>query len=494
MLFACAGATLAAEKDVQEFRSSGGLRVLLRRVPGAGRVALVTLFDIGGDHDPQGRSGLAHFVEHLHVTAAAGPTPARTYAELVKRYAGQANAQTGFRYTVVAQVFPKGALHTEILDAAARMRELKITQADVDRERPRVLTELANMYERLPALAAANQARLLVRPTASGGRHGGTPAEVERMTLAELRAFHAKYYKLRNAILVLAGEFDPAAARAAIEKAFADVPAGEAAPAPTKHIALFPGDPEECFYFSVSAFDIAERFQTPVFVVSDLDIGMNDWMVPRLEWDEGYTPDRGKVLTAEDLEMVEAFHRYEDVDGDSIPYRTLPGVHPKGAYFTRGSGHDRYGRYTEDTEAYTDVVDRIARKIESAAAAVPEPEVRMAIDAPFGLVTIGACRGAVLEALEQLEADDIEISYMRVRGFPFHPSVGQFINDHEITFVVEQNRDGQLLKLLTVETGASKDKMTSVKYYGGFSMSAHHVVQGVTEALERAGRVPAGKA
>ena len=118
----------------------------------------------------------------------------------------------------------------------------------------------------------------------------------------------------------------------------------------------------------------------------------------------------------------------------------------------------------------------------------------MAIDAPFGLVTIGACRGAVLEALEQLEADGIEISYMRVRGFPFHPSVGQFINDHEITFVVEQNRDGQLLKLLTVETGASKDKMTSVKYYGGFSLSAHHVVQGVTEALERAGRVPAGKA
>ena len=262
----------------------------------------------------------------------------------------------------------------------------------------------------------------------------------------------------------------------------------------TKHIALFPADPEECFYFSVSAFDIAERFQTPVFVVSDLDIGMNDWIVPRLEWDESYTPDRGKVLTAEELETVEEFHRYLDVDGDAIPYRTLPGVHPKGAYFTRGSGHDRYGQYTEDAEPYKDVLDRIARKIENAATAVPEPEVRMAIDAPFGLVTIGACRGAVLEALEQLEADGIEISYMRVRGFPFHPNVGQFINDHEITFVVEQNRDGQLLKLLTVETGAIKDKMTSVKNYGGFALSAHHVVEGITKALERAGRVPVGKA
>ncbi|MCZ6786034.1 MAG: insulinase family protein [Planctomycetota bacterium] len=211
--------------------------MLLRPVPGAGRVALVTLFGIGGDHDPQGRSGLAHFVEHLHVTAAAGTTPARTYGELVKRYAGQANAQTGFRYTVVAQVFPKGGLHAEILDAAARMRDLKITQADVDRERPRVLTELANMYERMSALAAANHARLLVRPTASGGRHGGTPADVERMTLLELRAFHAKYYKPRNAILVLVGEFDNGDARAAIEKAFANVPAGEAPPAPA-HVAL----------------------------------------------------------------------------------------------------------------------------------------------------------------------------------------------------------------------------------------------------------------
>ncbi|GMR13151.1 MAG: 2-oxoacid:acceptor oxidoreductase subunit alpha [Gemmatimonadota bacterium] len=262
----------------------------------------------------------------------------------------------------------------------------------------------------------------------------------------------------------------------------------------TKHIALFPADPEECFYFSVSAFDLAEHFQTPVFVVSDLDIGMNDWMVPRLKWDEGYTPDRGKVLTEEDLESVEEFHRYEDVDGDAIPYRTLPGVHPKGAYFTRGSGHDRYGRYTEDAEAYTDVVDRIARKIDGASAAVPEPEVRLAVDARFGLVTIGACRGAVLEALELLEADGIEISYMRVRGFPFPSGVGQFIDDHELTFVVEQNRDGQLLKLLTVEAGASKDKMTSVKYYGGFSLSAHHVVHGITETLEKAGRRPAGKA
>ena len=135
----------------------------------------------------------------------------------------------------------------------------------------------------------------------------------------------------------------------------------------TKHIVLFPGDPKECFEFAVAAFDLAERFQTPVFVVLDLDIGMNDWMIPKLEWDDGYEWDRGKVLDAEELEAAERFYRYLDVDGDHIPYRTLPGVHPKGAYFTRGSGHDKYGRYTEDSDAYVEVVDRLLAKVESAA-------------------------------------------------------------------------------------------------------------------------------
>ena len=135
----------------------------------------------------------------------------------------------------------------------------------------------------------------------------------------------------------------------------------------TKHILLFPGDPKECFEFSVQAFDLAERFQTPTFVVSDLDIGMNDWMIPRLEWDDSYVPDRGKVLSAEELEKVETFYRYLDLDGDHITARTLPGVHSKGSYFTRGSGHDKYGRYTEDSDAYVEVMDRILAKIGSAA-------------------------------------------------------------------------------------------------------------------------------
>ncbi|MFW6201753.1 MAG: 2-oxoacid:acceptor oxidoreductase family protein, partial [Gemmatimonadota bacterium] len=146
----------------------------------------------------------------------------------------------------------------------------------------------------------------------------------------------------------------------------------------TKHIVLFPADPAECFDFAVRAFDLAERFQTPVFVVSDLDIGMNDWVVPRLEWDDGYRPDRGEVLDAERLERIERFHRYLDEDGDGVAARTLPGVHPKGAYFTRGSGHDKYGAYTEDDVGYTEVVDRLARKLETAAGHVPAPEIRAA--------------------------------------------------------------------------------------------------------------------
>src|SRR5690606_11645208 len=143
----------------------------------------------------------------------------------------------------------------------------------------------------------------------------------------------------------------------------------------TKHIALFPANPEECFYMAVHAFDLAERFQTPVFVVSDLDIGMNDWMVPKLCWDDSYRPDRGKVLSAEEIESLDRFYRYLDRDGDGIPARTLPGVHPKGSYFTRGSGHNKFGGYTEDPEEYTEVMDRLARKIDRAGEFVPAPEI-----------------------------------------------------------------------------------------------------------------------
>ena len=174
----------------------------------------------------------------------------------------------------------------------------------------------------------------------------------------------------------------------------------------TRHICLYPSDPREAFELAVKAFDLAERFQTPVFVLSDLDIGMNDWMVPRLTWDDSYRPDRGKVLSPSELEQVKSFSRYLDVDGDGVPYRTLPGEHPKGAFFTRGSGHNKHGAYTEDADEYQDVVDRLARKIQNAARAVPAPFVRKAA-APtrLGLITVGGCHAACMEALDQMAKD-----------------------------------------------------------------------------------------
>jgi 2-oxoglutarate/2-oxoacid ferredoxin oxidoreductase subunit alpha len=254
----------------------------------------------------------------------------------------------------------------------------------------------------------------------------------------------------------------------------------------TRHICLYPSDPREAFEFAVKSFDIAERFQTPVFVMTDLDIGMNDWMIPKLTWDDAYRPDRGKVLSAAELDEVENFYRYLDVDGDGIPYRTLPGVHPKGAYFTRGSGHNRFGGYTEDADEYVDVLDRIDRKIQSAARALPQPFVRTSSGAKIGLITVGGCHAACLEALDLLAREGIALDYMRVRGFPFAEEVTKFLEAHEVNFIVEQNRDGQLRNLLMLETGVPVEKLESVRYYGGFPMSAHHVISGVKARLERA--------
>ena len=247
----------------------------------------------------------------------------------------------------------------------------------------------------------------------------------------------------------------------------------------TKHICLYPCDPREAFEFAVAAFDLAERFQTPVLVLTDLDIGMNDWMIPKLTWDDNYRPNRGKVLSPEDLEEVTAFYRYMDVDGDGITYRTLPGVHPKGAYFTRGSGHNAKGQYTEDGDEYQEVVDRIARKIGEARFAVPAPFFRRNPGAKIGLVTVGGCHAACLEAMDLLAADGVEVDYMRVRGFPFGDDVREFLESHETNYVVEQNRDGQLRSLLMLDTGVPGTKMEPVLYYSGFPMSAQYVVNGV---------------
>ena len=253
----------------------------------------------------------------------------------------------------------------------------------------------------------------------------------------------------------------------------------------TRHICLYPSDPREAFECAVQAFDLAERFQTPVFVLSDLDIGMNDWMVPRLQWDDSYRPDRGKVLSADELEQAKSFFRYLDVDGDGIPYRSLPGEHPKGAYFTRGSGHNKYAGYTEDAQEYQEVIDRIDRKIQRASKAVPAPIIRTR-GSKMGLVTVGGCHAACVEALDLLEREGIMLDFMRVRGFPFSSEVQQFLDAHEINFVVEQNRDGQLRNLLMLETGVPVEKLESVLYYGGFPMSAHHVMSGVKTRIEKA--------
>jgi 2-oxoglutarate ferredoxin oxidoreductase subunit alpha len=254
----------------------------------------------------------------------------------------------------------------------------------------------------------------------------------------------------------------------------------------TRHICLYPADPREAFEMSVKAFDLADRYQTPVFVLSDLDIGMNDWMIPKLTWDDSYRPDRGKVLSAEELEKAKNFYRYLDSDGDGIPYRTYPGTHPRGAYFTRGSGHNRFGAYTEDDVEYTDVVDRIARKIQGAARALPSPIVQLKPGASMGIVSVGGCHAACVEAIDLLAKDGVPLDYMRIRGFPFADEVRKFLEQHEMNFVVEQNRDAQLRSLAMLETGISVEKLESIRYYGGFPMSAHHVISGVKRKLERA--------
>ncbi len=254
----------------------------------------------------------------------------------------------------------------------------------------------------------------------------------------------------------------------------------------TKHICLYPSDPAEAFEMAVASFDLAERFQTPVFVLSDLDIGMNDWMVPKLSWDDSYRPDRGKVLSEVELEEATNFYRYLDVDGDGIPYRTLPGVHPKGSYFTRGSGHNKFGGYTEDSDEYQEVLDRIARKIEGAAEKVPAPAIKHFEGARVGIVSVGGCNGACLEALDRLAEEGLPHDYMRIRGFPFGEDVRKFLNEHENNIIVEQNRDGQLRNLILLETGVPGTKLDSIRCYSGFPLSAQDVVAGVKKKLRTA--------
>jgi 2-oxoglutarate ferredoxin oxidoreductase subunit alpha len=251
----------------------------------------------------------------------------------------------------------------------------------------------------------------------------------------------------------------------------------------TKHVLLFPEDPRECFEFGALAFDLADRLQTPIFVLMDLDIGMNEWLCEPLTWDDSRQLDRGKVLTAEELEAEREFGRYLDVDGDGIPYRTYPGTHPsKGAFFTRGTSRDRYARYTEEGAAYVDNMQRLLRKFETAKALVPTPLRR---NAPrptrYGVLYFGSTAPAMHEAVAALEAKGIDLDLMRVRAFPFSDEVINFIVDHDQVFLIEQNRDAQLRTLLISEGSLDPARIISVLHYDGTPITARFIIDEIAK-------------
>jgi 2-oxoglutarate/2-oxoacid ferredoxin oxidoreductase subunit alpha len=256
----------------------------------------------------------------------------------------------------------------------------------------------------------------------------------------------------------------------------------------TRQVCLYPANPEECFQFAPIAFDLAERLQTPILVLSDIDIGMNDWMCPELKWDDSYVPDRGKVLDEAELAKIDKFWRYYDHDDDGIPQRTIPGVSSKGAYFARGSGHNQYGAYTEDSREYQVVVDRLRKKWLTAARLVPKAVIEAGSSTELAVVTVGSGDAPAREAIARLRDKGVKIDYMRVRGFPFGEEVEQFLNAHELNFVVEQNRDAQLRALLTLETGVAKTRMRSILHYNGLPLAASYVIDGIMAAVQEQSR------
>jgi 2-oxoglutarate ferredoxin oxidoreductase subunit alpha len=253
----------------------------------------------------------------------------------------------------------------------------------------------------------------------------------------------------------------------------------------TKHVLMFPEDPYECFTMGAQAFDLADRLQTPVFVLLDLDIGMNERLCAPLRWDDSRLYDRGKIMTYEALEAGKDFGRYLDVDGDGIPYRTYPGTHPKrGSFFTRGSSKDRYAKYTEDGMAYKDNMDRLLRKFETAKALVPRPIERKAgAITRVGALYYGSTSPAMGEAAELLAAQGLPLDIMRVRGFPFHQDVVDFIEAHDKVFIVEQNRDGQLRTLVVNECDIDPARLIPVLHYDGAPITAQVISEGIAKHL-----------
>jgi 2-oxoglutarate ferredoxin oxidoreductase subunit alpha len=253
----------------------------------------------------------------------------------------------------------------------------------------------------------------------------------------------------------------------------------------TKHVLLFPEDPKECFEHAAAALDLADRLQTPVFVMTDLDIGMNQRLCKPFEWDDARSFDRGKVMSAEELEAGKEFARYKDVDGDGIPWRTLPGTHPaKGAYFTRGTTRDPQARYSEAGPDYVYNVQRLLKKFASAAAMVPQPVLLPAVrQTRLGALYFGSTAPAMEEGLHALAESGIHVDAMRLRAFPFADSVAKFISDHDQVFVVEQNRDAQMRSLLVNELEVSPQRLVPVLHYDGTPITARFIARAITDHI-----------
>jgi 2-oxoglutarate ferredoxin oxidoreductase subunit alpha len=253
----------------------------------------------------------------------------------------------------------------------------------------------------------------------------------------------------------------------------------------TKHVLLFPSTPTECFEMTADAFDLAEELQTPVILLTDLDLGMNDHVTDPLVWDDNRKYKRGKVLTAEQLENVEKFGRYLDVDGDGIPHRTYPGTHPtKGSFFTRGTSRDEYAVYTEDGAAYKRNVDRLMKKWETAKTKVPGPQIYQSKNqSENGIIFFGTSQYSSEEAMDLMKEEGIIVDAMRIKSFPFTKEVEEFVASHQRIFVIEQNRDAQLKSLLMIEMNADPNKLFSVLNYDGMPITADHIIKNITKVL-----------
>jgi 2-oxoglutarate ferredoxin oxidoreductase subunit alpha len=253
----------------------------------------------------------------------------------------------------------------------------------------------------------------------------------------------------------------------------------------TKHVLLLPQDPHECFEHAAAALDLADRLQTPIFVMTDLDIGMNQRLCKPFVWDDARSFDRGKVMTAEELEAGKDFGRYKDVDGDGIPWRTLPGTHPsKGAFFTRGTTRDPYARYSERGPDYIYNMERLLKKFKTAAGLVPQPVLRRAVQPTrFGVVYFGSTSPAMREALDVLETEDIHLDALRLCAFPFPQSVPDFIAAHDKVFVVEQNRDAQMRSLLINELDVESERLVRVLHYDGTPITARFIAGAIRKSM-----------